>query len=70
MPEGDEMIGLDVVLMVAIAAAISGLLAWAICTQHRDPGCAHLRIRRRLQINVRFGTLDEGHARPRSQIAL
>lgn len=40
------MIALDVILMVGIAAAIVGFLTWAIFTQHRDAGCADLRIRR------------------------
>ena len=52
------MIVFDIVLMAGIAAAVVGFLTWAICTQHRDPGCAHLRIRRRLQVKVRLVTLD------------
>jgi len=36
----------------------------------RDPGCAHLRIRRRLQVKVRFVTLDEPELVRESRIAL
>lgn len=64
------MIVLDVVLMAGIAALIVGLLTWAICTQYRDAGCAHLRIRRRLQVNVRLVTLDEPQTFSGSRIAL
>lgn len=64
------MIALDVVLMVGIAAAIVGFLTWAICTQYRDPGCADLRIRRRLQANVRLLTHDQPQTPPGSRIAL
>jgi hypothetical protein len=53
------MIILDVVLMALMSAAIVGLLTWSICTQHRDPGCAPLRIRRRLEINRRVVSRDE-----------
>lgn len=53
------MIILDAVLMTLIAGTIIGLLVWSICTQHRHAGCAHLRIRRRLEIRVRLVTLDE-----------
>jgi len=56
---GFHMIVLDVVLMALVTAAIVGFLAWSICTQYRDAGCAHLRIRRRLQVKVRLVTLDE-----------
>jgi hypothetical protein len=53
------MVILDVVLMALIGAAIVGFLAWSIWTQHRHYGCAHLRIRRRLQISVRLAVPDE-----------
>lgn len=53
------MIVLEVILMALIAAAIVGFLTWSICTQYRDAGCAHLRIRRRLQVKVQLVTLDE-----------
>lgn len=63
------MIVLDVVLMAGIAAVIVGLLTWSICTQHREAGCAHLRIRRRLQVRVKLVTHDRPATHPRSQIA-
>jgi len=63
------MIVLDVVLMALIAAAIVGFLTWSICTQYRDTGCAHLRIRR-LQVKVRLVTLDEPELGPETGIAL
>ena len=63
------MIILDAVLMTLIAGTIVGLLTWSICTQHRHAGCAHLRIRRRVQIRVRLVTLDEPEL-ARSTIAL
>jgi len=53
------MIVLDAVLMAGIAAAIVGFLTWAIYTQYRDAGCAHLRIRRRLQLKASLVTLDQ-----------
>ena len=53
------MIVLDAIFMALITAVIVGFLTWSICTQHRDAGCAHLRIRRRLQIRVRLVTLDK-----------
>jgi hypothetical protein len=64
------MIVLDVVLMALIAAAILGFLTWSICTQYRDAGCAHLRIRRRLQVKVRLVTLDEPELGREAGIAL
>ncbi len=64
------MIVLDVVLMVGIAAATVGFLIWAICTQYRDPGCAGLRIRRRLRVSVRLLTLDQPETPPASSIAV
>jgi hypothetical protein len=63
------MIVLDVILMVGIAAVTVGFLIWAICTQHRDPGSADLRIRR-LQVNVSLPKLDQPEAPPASTIAL
>lgn len=57
------MIVLNVVLMALISAAIVGLLLWSICTQHRHPGYADLRIRRRLQISVRLITRDQSEPR-------
>jgi hypothetical protein len=53
------MIILDAVLMAVVAVAIVGLLTWSIFTQHRDPGCEHIRIRHRLRVSVRLVTLDE-----------
>lgn len=53
------MIVLNIILMVMVSAAISGLLLWSILTQHRDPGCAHLRvIHRRVHISVRLVPVD------------
>ena len=60
------MIVLDAVLMAGVTAAIVGFLTWAICTQYRDAGCAHLRIRRRLQVKVRLVTLDQPQTFPGS----
>ena len=62
------MVVLDVVLMALISAAIVGLLVWSICTQHRNFGCADLRIRRRLSISVRLVTLDPTELAGRSYI--
>ena len=67
---GTYMIVLDAVLMAGISAAIVGFLTWAICTQYRDAGCAHLRIRRRLQVNVRLVTLDHPRTLPGSTVTL
>jgi hypothetical protein len=54
------MIVLNIILMVLISAAIFGWLLWSVLTQHRDPGCEHLRIvRRRLEISVRFVPLGD-----------
>jgi len=64
------MIVLDAVLMALIVAVIVGFLTWSICTQYRDAGCAHLRIRRRLQVKVRVVTLDEPELVRQSRIAL
>ena len=63
------MIVLDAVLMATIGAAIVGFLAWAICTQYRQAGCAHLWIRRRVQVNVRLVTLDRPPRLPVSTTA-
>jgi hypothetical protein len=62
------MVVLDLVLMALISAAIGGLLVWSICTQHRDYGCADLRIRRRLQISVRLVTPGQTERAGRSYI--
>jgi hypothetical protein len=64
------MIVLDAVLMVGITAAIVGLLIWSVCTQYRDAGCAHLRIRRRSRISARDVRPDEPQAVRRSRVAL
>lgn len=49
------MIVLNIALMVLVSVAIVGLLLWSVLTQHRDPGCGHLRVvARRPQISVRF----------------
>jgi hypothetical protein len=64
------MIVLDAVLMAGIAAVTVGFMTWAICTQYRDAGCAHLRIPHRLKVNVRLVTLDKPKALPGSKIAL
>ncbi|MFZ0974794.1 MAG: hypothetical protein WAN22_21375 [Solirubrobacteraceae bacterium] len=53
------MVILDIVLMALVSVVIVSLLMWSICTQYRDAGCEHLRIRRRLQANVRVVSLDE-----------
>jgi hypothetical protein len=53
------MIVLNIILMVVVSAAILGLLLWSILTQHRDPGCEHLRVvHRRVHISVRLVPLD------------
>ena len=58
------MVMLDIVLMALVSVVIVSFLMWSICTQYRDAGCAHLRIRRRLQANVRVVSRDEpaGHS--------
>ncbi|MBV8217474.1 MAG: hypothetical protein JO325_03345 [Solirubrobacterales bacterium] len=63
------MIVLDAVLMVGITAAIAGFLTWAICTQYRDAGCAHLRIRPRLQPKTGLATPQQSQMVPESRIA-
>lgn len=63
------MVIADVVLMALITAAIVGLLTWSILTQHRDPMCEHLRIRRRLRISIRLIEPDEARlVRSREEI--
>jgi hypothetical protein len=64
------MIVLDAALMAAITFAIVGFLTWAVCTQYRHAGCAHLRTRRRLQVKVRLVTLDQPQSFPGSKVAL
>lgn len=64
------MVILDVVLMALIGAAIVGFLVWSICTQHHHYGCADLQIRRRLQVSVKFVTLDEPKLLPESRVGL
>ncbi len=64
------MVIFDVVLMALISAARVGFLLWSICTQYRDYGYAHLRIRRRLHIDVRLVTLDEPELFPKSRVTL
>lgn len=63
------MIVLDALAMVCVTAAIVGLLTWSICTQYRDAGCARLRIRHRVRVNVRLVRLDEPGMIPGSPIA-
>jgi hypothetical protein len=68
------MVTLDVILMALISVAIAGLLVWSICTQHRDYGCAAVRIRRRLLISVRLAVPDQtqlaapSHGRRRDRV--
>jgi hypothetical protein len=69
-PVGDHYARDRRALTALIAAVIVGFLGWSICTQHRDAGCGHLGIRRRLQIKVRFVTLDEPDLVHKSGIAL
>lgn len=52
------MILVDVVLMALVSVAIVSFLVWSICTQYRDVGCEHLRVRRPLQIKPRLVTPD------------
>lgn len=52
------MLALNIAFMALTAASIVGLLAWSIATQHRNHGCAELRIRR-LRISVRLVSADE-----------
>ena len=58
------MVIVDIVLMALVSVVIVSFLMWSICTQYRDAGCEHLRIRRRLQVKVRVVSLDEpdGHS--------
>jgi hypothetical protein len=67
---GSSMIVLDAVLVAGIATAIVGFMTWAIFTQYRDAGCAHLRIERRRQRKLRLVTLDQPQAAPGSTVAL
>jgi hypothetical protein len=67
---GSSMIVLDAVLMAGIATAIVGFMTWAIFTQYRDAGCAHLRIELRRQRKLRLVTLDRPQASPGSTVAL
>ena len=53
------MVILDIVTDGLVSAAIVSLLMSSICTQYRDAGCEHLRIRRRLQVKVRVVSPDE-----------
>ena len=53
---------LDIILMALVSATIESLLTWSICTQYRDGGCEHPRIRRRLQVQVRVVSLGEPEA--------
>ena len=53
------MIILNIVLMVLVSAAIFGLLLWSVLTQHRQPGCEHLRVViLRPQVSVRLVPLN------------
>ncbi len=63
------MLVFDAVLMAGMTAVIIGFLTWAIYTQHRDAGCAHLRVPR-LQVSVTLVKLDEPQTRPGSRVAL
>jgi hypothetical protein len=67
---GSNMIVLDATLMAGIAIAVVGFMTWAIFTQYRDAGCAHLRIELRRQRKLRLVTLDQPQASPRSTVAL
>lgn len=50
---------INAILATAVVGGIVGLLLWSLRTQHRDPGCAHLRLRRhRLSIRVSFVPLE------------
>jgi hypothetical protein len=50
---------LDIFLMALVSVVTLALLTWSICTQYRDAGCDHLRIRRRLRVRARMVRLDE-----------
>lgn len=58
------MVVLDVLLMALVSFAIVTLLVWSIITQHRDPMCAHLRIRHRLRVSISFNAVDGPRAEP------
>lgn len=46
-------IALSSVFATLVVVAICGSLMWAVLTQHRDPGCAEVRLRRhRLRISI------------------
>ena len=64
------MIVLDATLMAGIAIAIVGFMTWAIFTQYRDSGCAHLRVELRRQRKLRLVTLDQPQASPGSTVVL
>lgn len=40
---------MNALLALAVIGAVAGLLVWSILTQHRDVGCASVRLRRRRQ---------------------
>jgi len=45
----------NLVLCALVVGAIVGLLSWSVLTQHRDPHCRDVRLRRRgLRITVRL----------------
>jgi hypothetical protein len=52
------MVILNIVFMALISIAIVGVMAWSICTQHRQSGCADLRIRRRLPRIIKLVSPD------------
>ena len=49
---------LNIVFMALISIAIVGFMAWSICTQYRESGCAHLRIGRRLPRIIKLVSPD------------
>jgi uncharacterized membrane protein YbhN (UPF0104 family) len=63
------MIILNVILMALVGAVIVTFLAWSICTQHRDAGCEHLRIRLRLRTNAKPVMEDESEIVPGPRVA-
>jgi len=64
------MIILNVILMALVGAVVVTFLAWSICTQHRDAGCEHLRIRVRLHTDAKPLMEDESAIVPDSRILL
>jgi hypothetical protein len=38
---------MNALLGLGVLGAVVGLLTWSILTQHRQPGCASVRLRRR-----------------------